>query len=274
MSDNTQAMLPFPSHSNNDLLYLSTLAIEGHHASTFLQGQLTQDISLCAQGPQMAAALNPKGRAYAQGWLIAIPTGFLWLLPQSILSTAINHLKRHILRSKVTLTDVSTHWTITLSDTAADNLGIHCLPATLQTKTKWCGYINAVTDNSNSTNWLAWHRRCLEVGYAMLTPTTQEEYTAHELDLIRWEGVSFTKGCYTGQEIVARMHYRATPKTALSPVQLEGFSPEDMNYGDTLTITETSQNIELTSTGHYTPYRTYNCDSQSYTRDNRPATAY
>jgi folate-binding protein YgfZ len=245
MSDNPLAMLPFPSSHDNDLLYLSILAIEGTDASLFLQGQLTQDVSLCAHGPQMAAALNPKGRAYAQGWLVAIPTGFLWVLPQNIINTTIKTLKRYVLRSKVTLTDASADWVIRLNNVVASISGISCLPKALQTKTGWCGHINPADNNINHTDWLAWHGRCIEVGYAILTPATQEKYTAHELDLIRWEGVSFTKGCYTGQEIVARMHYRATPKTALSLIQLQGFNQRDIAYGDTLTVADSTQNIEL-----------------------------
>lgn len=244
MSDNLQTMLPFPNHHDNHLLYLSILAIEGADASTFLQGQLTQDVSLCAEGPQMTAALNPKGRAYATGWLVAIPTGFSWILPQSILQTTINTLKRYILRSKVTLTDASAHWHMTLNPGLTSTSGIPCLPTILQAETGWFGYLTPVTDAHSPTDWLAWHQRCLEVGYAMLTPATQDKYTAHELDLMHWQGVSFTKGCYTGQEIVARMHYRATPKTALTPVKLEGFKQHDVTYGDTLTVADSNQAIE------------------------------
>lgn len=244
MSDNSQAMLPFPSQADNDLLYLSTLAIEGADASAFLQGQLTQDVTLCAQGAQMVAALNPKGRAYATGWLIAIPTGFLWVLPQSILQTTLQTLKRYILRSKVTLTDTSPDWSISLSPIASATKGTPCLPQSLQAATGWFGYIHSTAD-IGATNWFAWHECCLEAGYATLTPATQEKYTVHELDFIRWQGVSFTKGCYTGQEIVARMHYRATPKTALNRIQLDGFHPQDIAYGDTLTVPQSHQSIDL-----------------------------
>lgn len=244
MSDDIQTMLPFPSGKDNASLCLGILAIEGVDASAFLQGQLTQDVSLCAQGPQMTAALNPKGRAYAQGWLVAIPTGFLWILPQTIVAETMSILKRYILRSKVTLTDVSTNWAIELTPATLNTDAIPCLPTLLQAKTGWSGQLRPVPAATQS-DWVSWHQRCLAVGYAMLTPATVAKYTAHELDLIRWEGVSFTKGCYTGQEIVARMHYRATPKTALSLIQLEGFKTNELVYSDVLTLDEHALNVDL-----------------------------
>ena len=79
----------------------------------------------------------------------------------------------------------------------------------------------------------------------MLTPATVEQYTAHELDLISWQGVSFTKGCYTGQEIVARMHYRATPKTALTLVSIDAWTHAHIGYGDSLVSEVSGQTIDL-----------------------------
>ncbi|HEX4974279.1 MAG TPA: hypothetical protein VFV48_00190, partial [Pseudomonadales bacterium] len=60
-----------------------------------------------------------------------------------------------------------------------------------------------------------WKRSQIEAGLPEVGAKTREQFLPHNLNLHLSGGISFEKGCYTGQEVIARMHYRSTPKTAL-----------------------------------------------------------
>lgn len=218
-----------------------TIAITGKDAEHFLQGQLTADVTQ-AQHPLVAALLNPKGRALALGWLRKTEDGFLWIMPAKLISPTITHLKRFVLRSQVSLTDASADWQVCLSTEVT--AGIPCLPTRLQQKTGWfASLIPAGTPLVQDIQ--AFHRACLQATYPTLTLATRERFTPHELNLLAFEGVSFTKGCYTGQEIVARMHYRGKPKTALRTVHIKHLTPTDLEKGASLTLVDSGIAIEL-----------------------------
>lgn len=243
----SELMIPFPEPFDHEaILTLRVIAIEGKDATTFLQGQLSQDVLLCQKNPQLAAALNPKGRVYALGWLVAQPNGFFWVLPQSIIASTLTTLKRYVLRSQVSLTDVSQDWSVALlppGQIPTETSAINCLPKQLQDKTGWTGWL--VSGKQTQHHLAVWHELCLSLLYPILTPATQGKFTAHELNIMAWEGVNFEKGCYTGQEIVARMYYRATPKTALSLVKIVITPEMDLYYGQTLALPELSQHMDL-----------------------------
>jgi len=218
-----------------------TIAITGKDAEHFLQGQLTADATQ-AQHPLVAALLNPKGRALALGWLRKTEDSFLWIMPAELISPTITHLKRFVLRSQVSLTDASANWQVCLSTEVI--AGIPCLPAMLQQKTGWFASLMPAGTALNQ-DIPAFHLACLQATYPTLSLATRERFTPHELNLLAFEGVSFTKGCYTGQEIVARMHYRGKPKTALRTVNIKHLTPTDLEKGASLTLVDSEIAIEL-----------------------------
>lgn len=218
-----------------------TIAITGKDAVNFLQGQLTADVTQ-AQHPLVAALLNPKGRALALGWLCQAEDSFLWVMPSELVLPTITHLKRFVLRSQVSLTDASVNWQVCLNTEVT--AGTPCLPTSLQQKTGWfASLIPAGTPLDQDID--AFHLACLRATYPTLTLATRERFTPHELNLLAFEGVSFTKGCYTGQEIVARMHYRGKPKTALRTVNIKNLPPAELTEETVLTLVESKIDLEL-----------------------------
>ena len=75
----------------------------------------------------------------------------------------------------------------------------------------------------------AWHRFSIEAGVPLLYPETIDKFTPHDLNLQELNAVSFNKGCYTGQEIVARMEYRGTLKKRMRLISIESKTPLTLN---------------------------------------------
>ncbi len=165
----------------------------GPDARSFLQGQLTHDIRLLAPGrPLLAAHCNPQGRVVAVLRLIDDGDAIVARLPASMVERTIEKLRRYVLRAKVTMTS------------AGD------APAHL-----------ATADDAN-----AQRLQDIAAGRPQIHPETTEAFVPQMLNLDLIDGISFNKGCYTGQEIVARAHYRGTVKRrmqrfrTLAPAQL------------------------------------------------------
>lgn len=157
--------------------------VSGETAEKFLQGQLTADVRLVKQQPAcLAAHCNLKGRIVFTCWLFYDDGKYLLAMPESQVATAITALQKYAIFSKVTVEDVT--------------------PLIKST-------LNTITDPH------AWKLKNIEAGIAEIYPETCEQFTPHELNYPELNAVSFNKGCYIGQEIIARMHYRGKLKTQL-----------------------------------------------------------
>ena len=183
---------------------LSVLSVTGADASRFLQGQVSADVAALRPGEQTLAGLhNPQGRAIAVPRILAREGASYWMvLPTDLADTVRMRLQRYVLRAKLSLTDASAEQRVLgvwegsqrqLSVQAVsepDPAGIRRLPQ------DW---------------WLA----DIADGMPQIFTATSEQFTAQMLNLDLTGGVSFTKGCYTGQEVVARSHYRGRAKRRL-----------------------------------------------------------
>jgi folate-binding protein YgfZ len=146
----------------------------GPDAQVFLQGQLSSDLrALAPERPQWSSYNSPKGRMLAVLRLFALEDAIALRLHESVAETVLARLRKFVLRSKVTL------------DLAA------AAPA------------GAGGD---------WRREDLLAGVPLVYPVTSEHFVPQMCNLDRLGGVSFDKGCYTGQEIVARLHFLGTLK--------------------------------------------------------------
>jgi folate-binding protein YgfZ len=235
--------------------YLGIARISGEDAETFLQGQLTNDITqLKARKVQLSGYCNPKGRMLAQFIIMPEADSYLLLLPRSIYDKTINRIKMFILRSKVEITDLRDDFTcIGLAgeniksevqnrlpelpeqdfalETAPDYLVCrmpasiprYLLVARVQTGIDLWSHL---ANNMSRSGPTAWHWLDIQAGLPVILPETVEEFVPQSVNLELVEGVSFKKGCYTGQEIVARMHYLGKPKRRMFHLQqAEGTPP-------------------------------------------------
>jgi tRNA-modifying protein YgfZ len=206
--------------------------VQGEKARHFLQGQLTQDLNLIhpSQG-HIAGYLTPKGRVIANFFIISTNnTDIKLILPRELVPIVLSKLSKIALLSKVLLTDVSHQyqlfglvhpalsfnpWESGSWDDAQllriDHTDLHILLKAHDTPT---AILETNIHSANKADTTAIDRFLIESRIPIITLNTSEFFTIHELNL-QTLAVSFTKGCYTGQEIVARTEYRATLKQHL-----------------------------------------------------------
>ncbi|MEM7084303.1 MAG: hypothetical protein AAF465_16365 [Pseudomonadota bacterium] len=205
----------------------AALGVKGEDASAFLHGQFTADIASLAVGDCATSALcNPKGRVIAQMDVARTDdTAFALVMPQTLVQTVTDTLSRYILRSKVTLGAWSDHPVVLLRATS-DALAIGTCTAnstTLRLRPRWLigdlDNVELVTvDPDRLTVDDTDHPIALAHVLAAIAPPTTHtalEHIPQMLNIDAFDGVSVTKGCYTGQEIIARVHHRGSVKRRL-----------------------------------------------------------
>lgn len=167
--------------------YLAKILASGPDAESFLQGQLTQDVRKLVLGtPLPAGYCSPKGRLLAVMQLERMADGITLELHRSVLEATLKRLKMFVLRSKVTLSEV---------------------PA------------GATLDET------AWRHAQILAGVPVVYPATSDHFVPQMVNLDQLGGISFDKGCYTGQEIVARLHYLGNLKKRMFLLHSEGPPP-------------------------------------------------
>jgi folate-binding protein YgfZ len=175
---------------------------EGADAATFLQGQLTQDIASLDTGrAALAGYCSPKGRLLASFvvWRRAAPDEFLLACSADLLAPTVKRLSMYVLRAKCKLSDASDRFQLVgLAGDAARDAGV--APR------------DAERPALPALDAAAW--RWLEVcsGVPTIVAATADRFVPQMVNLELLHGVDFHKGCYPGQEVVARSQYRGTIK--------------------------------------------------------------
>lgn len=166
------------------------LNISGEQAKKFLQGQLTCNLDeVTENNPCRGAHCNPQGRIISFFLLFLHDNQYYLQMPRELIPIALKALQKYAVFFKVKMADVS--------------------------------------DTFNQPDLLK-HLPSMDIsdGIPAIYPETSEKFLPHELNLPALGAVSFNKGCYTGQEIIARMQYRGKLKnhlyraTVQSPVSL------------------------------------------------------
>jgi folate-binding protein YgfZ len=225
-----------------DLSHLGLLEISGADAMTFLQGQVTNDVKLLTgNNAHYSAYCNPKGRMLALFLAFAHADHIHLQLNRELVDPILKRLKMYVMRSKVEIKDVSESIIkfgingleasqILASSLAKiptqdyelitlDNATVLKLPST-------CGArFEIFTDVTNAPIiWDALKAKCkvveklywdlleIQAGIPDIELKTQEQFVPQMLNLDILNGINFKKGCYTGQEIVARTHYLGSVK--------------------------------------------------------------
>ncbi len=231
------------------LLHLSALTVSGNDAAKLLQGQITCNINDITENKgSIAAICNPKGRAIATFLLVKKGDGFLLILPTDMLATVQKRLQMFVLRTDVKITDSSDELCLlgvsepenpssAFSTEIQNDILFVNMPGKLRRKIVITDADNAIQFWSEQTNSNAYRKageaewRYLDIigGLPWVTAATSEEFIPQMLNLDKLGGISFNKGCYTGQEIVARTHYLGKSKRELVLAECQMASaPEPM----------------------------------------------
>lgn len=188
---------------------LCILECNGSDAATYLQGQLTNDIRELSNNPwQFSAHLNNKGRTLATFIISQHQEHNYYLITsKSVIDKILPRLKMYILRSKVTLT-ISAKL-IYLSDSQIDD------SHNLQLSTdKYLIISEAPQESIINSN--AWHKFLVDNALPMIYLESIEKIIPQQINYDLISGINFKKGCYTGQEIVARTHYLGKVKRRMA----------------------------------------------------------
>ncbi len=235
------------------LTHLGTIAVSGEDAAKFLHAQLTNDIEQLTPGEvRLAGYCSAKGRMLAS--MLAWRDGdtVMLQLPQELLPAILKRLKMFVLRAKVTLSDTSaTQVAIGVAGQRAaarlTELAGLTLPQQVYAKTTqgqqvllrlpdaagapryqwvgdteramhiWPALVQAVPQASSSQ----WRRSEIDAGIPMIVAATQEKFVPQMINFELIGGVNFRKGCYPGQEIVARSQYLGKLKRRMLPAQVD-----------------------------------------------------
>ena len=191
------------------LPYLSIIRFSDADAGSFLQNQLSADILALENGEStFACYCEPKGRVLALMLVCRAEEGYYAILSNSLVQTIVERLRIYVMRSKVSV-DVLNEYTVSGRD--ADDVSeltqtsIAAIP--LPNSSQHFVLTNpdlAIIDISSQG---AWKISELQRGIAWLCAQTSGEFLPQMLGFDKLGAVNFRKGCYPGQEIVARTHY-------------------------------------------------------------------
>ncbi len=186
--------------------------IQGDGAAEFLQGYLTCDCRRLATSKILPMAIcTVKGRVLANGWAIALPDGVGLVLHESLLASVAKFLRPYITFSKCTADPTQPYFVTVNSKTSEYMLGQGMYLHRVNTPSQ------AAEDCSKTMNeWL------VSQGFPLVSAPISEQFLPQMLNLEQLGAVDFDKGCYLGQEIVARAQFRGAVKRHLRKFSWQG----------------------------------------------------
>ena len=216
----------------NHLSHLSTLSFSGSDAKEFLQGQMTQDINTISdQSYKMTSILNPKGRIIVTGLIKEFKGNIFFIISKDLSEDCVQWLSRYILRSDVKIS-IEKNYIFGLNnenqkqlfkyDENQQQLNIS------QISMDHSRYILLADDEASlknksieSINESEWILSDIKRGLPILSKESSEKYIPQMINLDLLEGISFSKVCYTGQEVVARVQHRGKIKQRMFHITTE-----------------------------------------------------
>jgi len=232
------------------------IKVEGDDRVPFLQGQLTQDIKLISHDKALFAGFcNPKGRVLAFMLCFEEHDSIHIQIDSSIAEPILRRLKMYVLRSKVSLNLLDNQFTcvgfvgskpllnqdIKLPETYLDIVKSHnAMIMGLEKITegnklmvnipKVNTFMKLNLAEYTSMSIESWDNLNIIDGIPNIYPTTQEAFIPQSINMDLIDGINFKKGCYTGQEIVARTHYLGKVKRRMFRAFIE--LEDDLTPGD------------------------------------------
>ncbi|UCB54639.1 MAG: folate-binding protein YgfZ [Thiotrichales bacterium] len=249
-----------------DLSHFGIISAYGEDAAEFLQAQFTNDINQVDEShSQLSALCSPKGRMLCNFRIFRREQTYYLVLPYELLEAALSRLRMFVLRSRVTLEDASDALMgIGASGTKMiDHLGDIAgnLPEKVDESIESQGYTiirvagvnprfeiygllepmkklwQALDVHATPVGANVWELLNIQAGIPVITAGSIDAYVPQMANMHLINGVSFSKGCYPGQEIVARMHYLGKLKRRMYHI---GFSAKDKPAAGTALVTESS----------------------------------
>lgn len=243
-----------------ELVSLSVLRFSGADAIAFLQGQVSNDTRRLADGvPLLSAYSSAQGRVVAVLHLLPHSGGVMAILPRELAVSTLERLRKFVLRAKVKIEDLSDRYSVAGAHDASA-LELANLPAAGGAYAEHEGIAVArVADGAQGATpryWvvrprgndppirgaaaddradLAWRLANIRAGMPQVYAATSEQFVAQMLNLDLLDAISFTKGCYTGQEIIARTQHLGRIKRRLSRLSLPAGS---WSVGQTLRLAD------------------------------------
>jgi folate-binding protein YgfZ len=213
--------------------------VSGEYAKSFLQSQFTNDVNqVNAKHGQLNSYCTPKGRMMAIFYICQWHGNYYLIMPADIASVVMQRIKMYVMRAKVTITDRSEQLRIYAlfgqqAEQTLDQLNIHAPKQDYETSTFEAGcciripgivprymligeesisilldeYLANNGANISTSSAEYWQWLDIMSGIPMIYTETQEAFVPQMTNLELISGVSFSKGCYPGQEVVARLHY-------------------------------------------------------------------
>ncbi|NQW34579.1 MAG: folate-binding protein YgfZ [Methylophilales bacterium] len=244
-----------------DLKKLSIIKVEGEDAHTFLQGQITNDISIATPTQSIHAGFcNPKGRLLAFFHIIKYLDSYLLICSASIAENITKKLSMYVLRSRVkvelnpkgimyfgalignqdecislegklptTPMEVANQSSLTIIRLHGD------IPRLLfiGEKNDCLNFIEKNCSQFEEKSFNDWSLQNIKSGIPSIYHETQEQFIPQSINLDIIGAINFKKGCYTGQEIVARTHYLGKPKRRMYIASFQG--TQDLVWGAVIT---------------------------------------
>lgn len=233
-----------------DLSHLGLLEINGADAVTFLQGQVTNDVKfLDGSTSHYTGYCSPKGRLLALFFAFSHYNHLHLQFSRELVAPIMKRLKMYVMRSKVEITDTTTsiikiglsgenaaflleslfvqvpkneYDLVTLENGALVRLAgskprYEILTSAEHATTIW----NSLKQHCMPVGKACWDSLEIEAGIPEIVSKTQEDFVPQMLNLDLMNAINFKKGCYTGQEIVARTHYLGKVKRRTLRGQIE-----------------------------------------------------
>jgi folate-binding protein YgfZ len=220
-----------PDLAHFALEHLGVLSLRGADAREFLQGQLSNDVTDLAPGAPLLGGLhNAQGRCLALLRVFALDgEQLLAVLPRELVSTMASHLLRYRLRAKLQIESADAQWRV---------YGLHGPDAGAAARTRLHMPMDAgglrqlilapraeASPESDPQSETLWHAEDIASGLPQVFAATSGAFTAQMLNLDRVAALSMSKGCYTGQEIIARAHYLGVVKRRMRRFHTPGETP-------------------------------------------------
>jgi folate-binding protein YgfZ len=233
------------------LSHEGVLAVRGPDASKLLQGQLTCNLNyLDAERSSLGARCTPKGRMQSSFRIQPEGDGYLLAMDRELVHTQLADLSKYAAFSKSKLYDESAEWVrfgLSAGDGVLTSLGLD-LPQDADRLITAHGLIAIRLPDGRAELWVRagdaetirlrlsaqlreaslehWLMAQIRAGIGQVVAGTRELFIPQMINLQALGGVSFKKGCYTGQEIVARMQYLGKLKRRLHRLAAENAEAE------------------------------------------------
>ncbi|PJC86275.1 tRNA-modifying protein YgfZ [Vibrio sp. HA2012] len=254
----TTPATPLPALVITHLASWAAISVTGADQKTYLQGQLTCDVNALSAGQStLGAHCDPKGKMWSIFRLFHHHAGLALFQRADALDTALQELKKYAVFSQTEITRsadialgvIGEHadaFIGSLSEQTGDVRAVSGGTAVRISPLRWLLLLSeesteaiiSRTQNAIFADESLWDYYDIQEGIPRITAVNQNEYIPQALNLERLDGICFTKGCYSGQETVARAKYRGVNKRAMyqvcghSDTKLEEVTELERQVGD------------------------------------------